>query len=75
MQAGTAEQRVYAKCRTERFMRCGYSVKKLEIINMPLTQRCNYAGSLGKPVPTRSFLSAVSQRLRGLALPLPRLRR
>lgn len=40
---------------------------------MPLTQRCNYAGSLGKRVPTRSFLSAVSERLRGLRL--PRLRR
>jgi hypothetical protein len=46
----------------------------LEIFNMPLTQRCNYAGSLGKPVPTRSFLSAVSRRLRGLVVPLPRLR-
>lgn len=38
---------------------------------MPLTQRCNYAGSLGKPVPTLSFLSSVSQRLRGLMVPAP----
>jgi hypothetical protein len=55
-------------------MQRGYSVKKLEIINMPVTQRCNYAGPLGKPVPTRSLLSAVSQRLRGLSLPLSRRR-
>jgi hypothetical protein len=50
------------------------AAQKLEIFNMPLTQRCNYAGSLGKPVPTRSFLSAVSRRLRSLVVPLPRLR-
>jgi hypothetical protein len=33
----------------------GYSDKKLEIFNMPVTQRCNYAGSLGKSIPTRSY--------------------
>jgi hypothetical protein len=55
-------------------MQCDYSAKKLEIIDMPVTQRCNYAGSLGKPVPTRSFLAMIGERLRGLALPLPRRR-
>lgn len=49
---------------------------------MPVTQRCNYAGTLGKPVPTRSFSAAragamkammgtLAARLRGLAA-LPR---
>jgi hypothetical protein len=44
-------------------------------MNMPVTQRCNYAGTLGKPVPTRSFAaalaSALGARLRSLAA-LPR---
>jgi hypothetical protein len=50
-------------------MRSGYSGKKLEIFNMPVTQRCNYAGSLGKAVPTRSFAYtlalSLAARLRG----------
>ena len=47
-------------------MRHDYSDKKLETINMPLTQRCNYAGPLGKLIPTRSFAFAVVARLRRL---------
>ena len=62
-----AEQPVYAKCRTERFMQSGYSDKKLERENMPVTQRCNYAGPLGKLIPTRSFAFSLVARLRGLA--------
>jgi hypothetical protein len=50
-------------------MQHGYSDKKLEIINMPVTQRCNYAGSLGKSLPTRSFALtlalSLAARLRG----------
>jgi hypothetical protein len=50
-------------------MRHGYSDKKLEIFNMPVTQRCNYAGSLGKSLPTRSFAYtlalSLAARLRG----------
>jgi hypothetical protein len=46
-----------------------YSDKKLETINMPITQRCNYAGPLGKLIPTRSFAFALAHaltlRLRG----------
>lgn len=38
---------------------------------MPVTQRCNYAGTLSKPVPTRSLASALMARLRGFAT-LPR---
>jgi hypothetical protein len=49
-------------------MRHDYSDKKLETINMPLTQRCNYAGSLGKTLPTRShafiLASSLAARLR-----------
>jgi hypothetical protein len=56
-------------------MRDGYSDKKLETFNMPVTQRCNYAGSLGKTVPTRSYAFtlalSLAARLRGA---LPRLR-
>lgn len=36
---------------------------------MPVTQRCNYAGPLGKLIPTRSFAftlaHALTLRLRG----------
>lgn len=32
---------------------------------MPVTQRCNYAGPLGKPVPTRSFAAALAAVLAG----------
>jgi hypothetical protein len=50
-------------------MRYGYSDKKLETFNMPVTQRCNYAGSLGKSVPTRSLAYtlalSLAARLRG----------
>jgi hypothetical protein len=53
-------------------MRGGYSAKKLENFNMPLTQRCNYAGPLGQLIPTRSFAFVLYTRLRGA---LPRLRR
>ena len=45
-------------------MRCGYSGKKLEMFNMPVTQRCNYAGHFGKLIPTRSFAFALVTRLR-----------
>ena len=38
---------------------------------MPVTQRCNYAGPLGHPIPTRSlasaWASALAARLRSLA--------
>lgn len=40
---------------------------------MPVTPRCNYAGTLVKPVPTRSLAGAVAAHLRGLAT-LPRRR-
>jgi hypothetical protein len=49
-------------------MHCGYSVNKLETINMPVTQRCNYAGPLGKLIPTRSFAFTLIARLRGALL-------
>jgi hypothetical protein len=49
-----------------------YSDKKLETINMPVTQRCNYAGPLGKLIPTRSVAFTLVTRL--LAA-LPRLSR
>jgi hypothetical protein len=53
-----------------------YSDKKLELDNMPISQRCNYAGPHGNLIPTRSFAHALGLRLRGLvlALPLPRRR-
>lgn len=35
---------------------------------MPVTQRCNYAGPLGKLIPTRSFAFSLVARLRGLAM-------
>jgi hypothetical protein len=54
-------------------MRHDYSGKKLEIINMPVTQRCNYAGPFGQLIPTRSFAFALVARLRDLSL--ARLRR
>jgi len=41
---------------------------------MPITHRCNYAGPLGKLIPTRSFAFAMAARLRELVLPLPALR-
>jgi hypothetical protein len=44
----------------------------LEIFNMPVTQRCNYAGPLGNLIPTRSFAFVLFTRLRDA---LPRLRR
>jgi hypothetical protein len=31
---------------------------------MPVTQRCNYAGPLGKLIPTRSFAFTLLARLR-----------
>jgi hypothetical protein len=49
-----------------------YSGKKLENFNMPVTQRCNYAGPLGNLIPTRSFAFILVARLRDA---LPRLRR
>jgi hypothetical protein len=56
-------------------MRNGYSDKKLETINMPVTQRCNYAGSLGKTLPTRSFAFTLALSLAArLRASLPRLR-
>jgi hypothetical protein len=47
-------------------------IRKLETINMPVTQRCNYAGSLGQHIPTRSFAALLIERLRSA---LPHLRR
>jgi hypothetical protein len=47
-------------------------IRKLETINMPVTQRCNYAGSLGHHIPTRSFAALLIERLRRA---MPRLRR
>lgn len=61
-----AEQPAYAKCRTEQVMRYDYSDKKLETINMPITQRCNYAGPFGQLIPTRSFAFTLMARLRRL---------
>lgn len=52
-------------------MQHGYSVNKLETDTMPLKQRCNYAGPLGTPIPTRSLASALGSAWRALA----RLRR
>jgi hypothetical protein len=52
-------------------VRADYSDKKLETINMPVTQRCNYAGPHGQLIPTRSFASILLERLRSV---LPRLR-
>jgi hypothetical protein len=54
-------------------MRNGYSDNKLEINNMPVTQRCNYAGPFGQPIPTRSFAFTLVARL--LSFKLARLRR
>jgi hypothetical protein len=54
-------------------MRNDYSDKKLEINNMPVTQRCNYAGSFGQLIPTRSFAFTLVARLRGFRV--ARLRR
>jgi hypothetical protein len=57
-------------------MRHGYSDKKLETINMPVTQRCNYAGSLGKTLPTRSYAFTLALSLAArLRAALPGLRR
>jgi hypothetical protein len=53
-------------------MRHSYSDKKIGDTNMPVTQRCNYAGSLGQHIPTRSFAAILLERLRSA---LPRLRR
>ena len=43
---------------------------------MPITQRCNNAGPLGKSIPTRSLAaelaSELAARLRDMRLPLPR---
>ena len=43
---------------------------------MSVTPRCNYAGPLGKLIPTRSFAFPLlaGLRLRGLMRILPRLR-
>jgi hypothetical protein len=49
-------------------MRHGYSDNKLEINNMPVTQRCNYAGPFGQLIPTRSFALTLLAHLRGLTL-------
>jgi hypothetical protein len=54
-------------------MRYDYSDKKLETNNMPVTQRCNYAGPFGQLIPTRSFAFTLLARLRSLKL--ARLRR
>ena len=32
---------------------------------MPVTQRCNYAGPLGKLIPTRSFAASLAAILAG----------
>jgi hypothetical protein len=58
----------YERCRTELTRLHDYSDKKLETINMPVTQRCNYAGPLGKLIPTRSIAFILLARLLG-ALP------
>jgi hypothetical protein len=50
-------------------MQCDYSDKKLETINMPITQRCNYAGPLGQAIPTRSFAHTLYTRLLGALMP------
>ena len=44
--------------------------------NMPLNQRCNNAGPLGKPIPTQTaaLAAVLTARLRELASSLPRLR-
>jgi hypothetical protein len=38
-------------------------VKNLEIPMMFVTSRCNNAGPLGKPIPTRSFVASLLARL------------
>jgi hypothetical protein len=42
---------------------------------MSITQRCNYAGSFGKLIPTRSFAFAVFTRMQGWSTLLPRRRK
>lgn len=42
---------------------------------MSITQRCNYAGSFGKLIPTRPFAFTVLARLQGLSTLLPRRRK
>jgi hypothetical protein len=42
---------------------------------MSITQRCNYAGSSGTLIPTRSLAFAVFARLQGLSALLPRRRK
>jgi hypothetical protein len=65
---------VYARYRTERAMQHNYSDKKLEPDNMPISQRCNYAGPHGNLIPTRSLAYSLGLRLRELVLSLRRHR-
>jgi hypothetical protein len=39
-------------------------INVLEAIEMTVTSRCNYAGPLGKLIPTRSFAALVRSLLR-----------
>jgi hypothetical protein len=55
-------------------MQHDYSDKKLELDNMPISQRCNYAGPHGNLIPTRSFAYSLGLRLRELVLSLRRHR-
>jgi hypothetical protein len=41
----------------------GYSGNKLEFENMPISPRCNYAGPLGKLIPTRSLGTTLAAAL------------
>ena len=45
-------------------------VKTLEVFMMFVSARCNNAGPLGKPIPTRSFAMRLLARLHGGALRL-----
>ncbi|CAH0224847.1 hypothetical protein SRABI118_02313 [Massilia sp. Bi118] len=53
-------------------MQHDYSDKKLETINMPVTQRCNYAGPHAQRIPTRSLAFTLYTRLRAAMLQLRR---
>jgi hypothetical protein len=45
-------------------------VATLEVVMMFVSARCNNAGPLGKPIPTRSFAVRLLARLHGRALRL-----
>jgi hypothetical protein len=60
--------RCYERQRTEPKLRDSYSdLEILETINMSITPRCNYAGTPGRVIPTRSF-AFLTARVGGVLL-------